>query len=211
MLDVIEQVVALVVVDAQALLLDKRVVAHGIQLKARGQSDRSQGAMQRQGDVIRLGHVGDLAGFGNTTRVGGIRLNDIDVPLAQYALEVPAREQPFTQSDRGVSQRRELFEGFVVLAQHGLFDEHELVRIEFLHQYLGHGLVYATMEVDADADIRADRIAHSGDVGQGQIDLVEGIEKLQFFGAVHLHCGKTTGDRLFGCTRGVCRAIAADP
>ncbi|MNO95535.1 hypothetical protein D3C76_871800 [compost metagenome] len=67
------------------------------------------------------------------------------------------------------------------------------------------------MEVDADADVRPHRITHGGDVGQGQVDLVEGIEELQLFGAVHFHRGEPPADRFFRSTRGVGRAVAADP
>src|SRR5699024_11679840 len=42
--DVVEQVIARVVVDAQALFLDEGVVAAGIDLQAGGERDRAQGA-----------------------------------------------------------------------------------------------------------------------------------------------------------------------
>ncbi|MNV12343.1 hypothetical protein D3C71_1029410 [compost metagenome] len=209
--DVVEQVVALVVMDAQALFLDERVVASRVQLQARRQGNRAQRAMQRQRHVVGFGHVGDLAGFGDAAGVGCIRLDDVDVAFAEHTLEIPAREKALAQSNRRAGQRRQLLQRFVVFAEHRLFDEHQFVRIKLLHQHLGHRLVHPAMEVHADADIRADRVTHGGDVGQGQVDFFEGVEELQLFGAVHFHCGETTADRFFRCPRGVCRTVATDP
>ena len=208
---VVEQVVALVVVDAQALFLDKRVVADRVQLQAGGQGDRAQRAVQRQGHVIGFGHVGDLAGFGDAAGVGSVRLDDVDIAFAEHALEVPAREQALAQGNRGAGQRCEFLEGFVVFAEHRFFDEHQFVRVQLFHQHLGHGLVHAAMEVDADADVGADRIAHGGDVGQGQVDFFETVDELQFFGAVHFHRSEATGHGLLGGAGGVGGAVAADP
>src|SRR5450830_1060942 len=203
--------VALVVVNAQALLLDKRVVADRVQLQAGGQRDWAQRAVQRQGHVVGFGHVGDLAGFGDAAGVGSVRLDDVDVTFAEHALEVPAREQALAQGNRRAGQRSEFFQGFVVFAEHRLFDKHQFVRVQLFHQHLGHGLVYAAMEVDADAHVRADGIAHGGDVGQGQVDFFEAVDELQFFGTVHFHRGEATRYGFFGGAGGVGGAVAADP
>jgi hypothetical protein len=53
-LDVVEQVVALVVVDAKALLLDEGVVAAGIELKIDGQRDWPERAWKRLSRLQRL-------------------------------------------------------------------------------------------------------------------------------------------------------------
>ena len=56
-----------------------------------------------------------------------------------------------------------------------------------------------------------DRVTHGRDVGQGQVDFLEGVEELQLFGAVHFHRSETTADRFFRSARGVRRTVAADP
>ncbi len=115
------------------------------------------------------------------------------------------------RENRRTGQRCQLLEGLVVFAEHRLFDEHQFVGVEFLHQHLGHGLVNPPMEVHANTDIRPHRIAHGGDVGQGQIDLFEAVDELQLFGAIHLHRSETTANRLPGSPGGVSRTVTADP
>ena len=97
--DVVEQVVALVVVDAQALFLNEGVVADAIQLQARSQRNRPERAMQRQRHVVGLGHAGDLARLGDAASMRGVRLNDVDVALGEDAFEIPARIESLTQRD----------------------------------------------------------------------------------------------------------------
>src|SRR5690606_39423775 len=81
--DVVEQVVVGVVVDAQALFLDEGVVAAGVDLQAGRQRDRAERAVQRQGDVVGLGHGGDLAGLGDAAGVRRIGLDDVHIALGQ--------------------------------------------------------------------------------------------------------------------------------
>ena len=197
--------------NAQALLLDKRVVANRIQLQARSQRNRPQRAMQGQRYIVGFGHVGDFTGFSNAAGVGGIGLDDVDVAFTEYALEVPAREQPLAQGNRGAGQRRQLFEGLVVFAEHRLFDKHQFVRVQFLHQHFGHWLVHPAMEVHADSHVGAHGVTHCGHVGQRQVDLFKAVDKLQLFGAVHLYRSKAAADRFFGRPGRIGRTIAADP
>jgi hypothetical protein len=63
----------------------------------------------------------------------------------------------------------------------------------------------------ADADIRAYGITLCRNVGQSQVDLVEGVEELQLFGAVHLHRSETALHCFFCGTGGVGRTVATDP
>ena len=52
---------------------------------------------------------------------------------------------------------------------------------------------------------------HGSHVLQALLDLVERIDVLQLFGAVHLHGGEAALDRAPGGRGGVGRAVAADP
>jgi len=106
---IVQQIIALVVVDAQALLLDESVVRHRIDLQTSGQRYRAERAVQRKGDVVGFGHGGDLAGFGDAAGVRDIRLDDVDIAFAENSLEIPARIESLTQSDRGAGQRRQFF------------------------------------------------------------------------------------------------------
>jgi hypothetical protein len=62
---VVKQVIAHVLVDTEALLLDDGVVRAAVNLQAGGKRNGAEGTMQRHRDVVRLRHCGDLAGFGN--------------------------------------------------------------------------------------------------------------------------------------------------
>ena len=58
----------------------------------------------------------------------------------------------------------------------------------FLEQDFGHWLVHSTMEVNADAYVLSYCVADSLNVLQAPLNLVPGIDVLEFFGAVHVHC-----------------------
>ena len=62
--NVIENALAYIVMDADALLLNHGVVAGGVHVQAGGQSDGAQGAMGSQGDIVALRHGTDLFNFG---------------------------------------------------------------------------------------------------------------------------------------------------
>src|SRR5690606_17848000 len=66
---IVEEVVGLVVVDAEALLLDECVMAGGVHLQAGRQRDGAQRAMRRRGHIEGLGHGDDLFAFGDAARV----------------------------------------------------------------------------------------------------------------------------------------------
>ena len=167
--------------------------------------------MQGDGDVVGLGHVGDLARLGDAASMGGIGLQDVDVAFLEDALEVPARVKPLAQGDGRVAHQGDLLERLVVLAEHRLLDEHQAELLQLLHQHLGHGLVHPAMEVHADAEVRTAGVADGGDVGDHLVDLVVGVDELHLFAGVHLDGGKALGLALQRLGRGLRRAIAADP
>ncbi|MCY1368989.1 hypothetical protein D9M69_560030 [compost metagenome] len=67
------------------------------------------------------------------------------------------------------------------------------------------------MEVDAQADVRADGVAHRLDVFQHALDLGVAVDEMQLLGAIHLHRGEAAFHRRPGRLRGVRRTVAADP
>ena len=210
-LDVVEEVVALVVVDAEALLLDEGVVAVGVDLEIHRQRDRPERAVQGDGHVVCLGHVRDFSRFGDSAGVRGVGLEDVDIALLQNSLEIPPRIEPLAEGDRDVGEAGELLERIGMLAQDRLLDEHQPVRFEFLEEHLGHRLVHAAMKIDADAEVRAHRLADGGDVGEHTVDLLERIDVLKFLGGVHLDRGESPRGPFLGLRGGLPWPIAADP
>ncbi len=149
-----------IVVDAQRHFLDDVVGRSDSQLHAGAQSQRTQRAVRRHGDVIGLGHGGDAADFGNAAGVGKVRLDDVDAGRLEERLEIPAAVEAFTQRDRRGRQLRQLRDAFDMLRQQRLFDEQRADRFEGVGQLLGHGFVHAAVEVEA--DIEAQRLDRSG-------------------------------------------------
>src|SRR5215213_8504354 len=105
--EVVQQVVVDVVMNTEALFLDEGVVGAGVDLQAGGKGDGAERAVQRDRDVVRLCHRGDLAGLADPAGVRGVRLDDVDGSTGQERLEIPSREEPFTERDgRGCLDHR---------------------------------------------------------------------------------------------------------
>ena len=113
----------------------------------------------------------------------------------------------------GVDEMRAISsERFFVLAQYGLFDEHELVGLKLFDQYLRHGPVHPAMKVHADAYVGSHGLAHCSDVLQAALHLVEGVDILHLFGAIHLHRGEAARHRVPApAGSGFAGAVAANP
>src|SRR5215212_8121551 len=88
--EVVQQVVVDVVMNTEALFLDEGVVGAGVDLQAGGKGDGAERAVQRDRDVVRLCHRGDLAGLADPAGVRWVRLDDIDGSTAQERLEIPS-------------------------------------------------------------------------------------------------------------------------
>ena len=78
----------------------------GGELQAGGERQRPERAMRRDGDVIGLGHRRDLAAFEDSAGVAQVGLDDVDRAAFEERLEVPAREQPLAERDRGAESAR---------------------------------------------------------------------------------------------------------
>jgi len=48
-------------------------------------------------NVVRLGHGSDLLRFGDATRVGDVRLGNVDTSLLEVRSEVLSGEQPLSE------------------------------------------------------------------------------------------------------------------
>ncbi len=167
--------------------------------------------MQRQCNIVGLGHAGDLAGLRDAPGVGHVRLNDVDVALSEDAFEVPARVKSFTQGDRCAGERSELLERLVVFAEHGFLDEHRPILLEFLDQDFRHGLVHPAMEIHADANIAPYRFAHGCHICQHRIDLGVAVYELHLFAGIHLYCAEPARHSVPSGIGGIRRSITADP
>src|SRR5690606_18535196 len=94
--DVVQQITALIIMNAKTLLLNKSIVTSGIYLKTGGQCYGSQGAMRSDCHVKGFGHGEYLLAFCNSTRMREIRLNDVVMIDGQELLKLTLRKQPFT-------------------------------------------------------------------------------------------------------------------
>jgi hypothetical protein len=198
-------------VDAERLLLDERVVAHGIQLQVRREGDRSERAVERERDVVRLRHRGDLPRLGDPARMRWVGLHDVDVPVGEDALEVPPRVQSLAERDRRRAVVGDLLERFRMLGQHRLLDEHQPERLELLRDHLGHRPVHATVEIDADAEVLSHRLADRLHARQHRVDLRVRVDDLHLLGGVHLHRRESARAAVPRHRRRVGRPVAADP
>ncbi|MND63827.1 hypothetical protein D3C80_551450 [compost metagenome] len=88
--DIVEDIVALIIVDTEALFLNEGVVGDCIDLQAGGKGDRAERAMGCQRHIIGFRHGGYLAAFGNPASMRKIRLDDVDITVRQNLLEIPA-------------------------------------------------------------------------------------------------------------------------
>ncbi len=105
----------------------------------------------------------------------------------------------------------DFLEGFAIFRENGLLDEQQLVGFQLLGENLGHRPVDAAVEVDADADIGADRLADSGDGFNSLFHLVVGVDDLHLLAAVEFDRLEAAGDDLLGIVGDVGGAVAADP
>ena len=96
---VVQDFGALVVVDADALLLDQEVGRREAHLQARGQGKGAERAVRGQLDVVDLGQGGDLADLGDAAGVREVRLRHGDSGLQRGQEFLPAVE-PLTRGDR---------------------------------------------------------------------------------------------------------------
>ncbi|MNW01072.1 hypothetical protein D3C71_1966560 [compost metagenome] len=71
----------MIIVDAQALLLDKSVIGTRIHLKASRQGNRPQRTVRGDSNIIGLRHGENLLALGNPACMGEIRLDDVYITL----------------------------------------------------------------------------------------------------------------------------------
>ena len=197
--------------DAQALLLDGGVVTGCINLQTGGQGDGTEWAVGRHGNIVGLGHRGDLLDFGDAAGVRQVGLDDVNQAIGEDAFEVPAREEAFAEGNRDGRRIDDIADGLVVLGEHRLLNEEQTVRLKGPGKDFGHRAMDAPVEVHGEADLGADGFAHGGGALSSHHNFGLGVEVHQLFGGVHFEGGKTLGHGFFGGVGDVGRAIAANP
>ena len=210
-LQVVEQVVGFIVVNAERLLLDEGVVAHGVELEVCRERNRTERTVQRERDVVRLGHRGNLLHLRDAAGVRRVGLDDVHIPVGEDLLEVPARAEPLTEGDGRRAMVRDLLQCLGVFGQHRLLDEHQAVRLKLLREHLGHGAVHTTVEIDTDAEMRAHGFADGAHACQHGVDLLAGVHELHLFRRVHLDGGEAARAAFLRHRRGISGAVATDP
>ena len=185
--EVIEQVAALIVMDPQALFLNKGVVADGVNLQAGSQSDRTQWTMRGQSDVVCFRHSGDLPALGYAAGMGEIRLDNIHRTAFKHPFEVEAAEQPLSSGDRDIAVPADLDHLLQVLGEDRFLYEHQFELFEFAGDDAGHRLVHPAVKIDTDIEIGTAAVADSGDPGHQLVDFLVAVDYLHLSGAVHLY------------------------
>src|SRR5699024_10563872 len=97
--EIIEDIAGVIVVDVQALFLNEGVWRAGVDVDARRESDRAEGTVWRERDIVGFSHAGDLLHFRDPTCMREIGLDDVDMAAFEDGLEVPPRVQPLTGGD----------------------------------------------------------------------------------------------------------------
>lgn len=180
---IVQHAAALVVVDADALLLNGRVVAGGIQIQAAGKGHRAKRAVGSKGHIVGFGHGGNLLALGQATGMGKVRLHDVHAANGQQTLEIVLGEQAFTGSNGDVAGRRNLGKILHVIAENGFLNEHGVELFQLFGHDLCHGLVHPAVKINGNAKILAAALTHAGYALQQGIDLGVAVQKLQLVGA----------------------------
>ena len=197
--------------NTQALFLDEGVRCTEIELKRGRKRDRAERAVRRDRDIIGLGHGRNLARFPDATCMAEIGLHDVDAAAGQQRLEVPAGEHTLAGGNWHAGRPRQLDQCLVVLWQHRLLEEHWVVGLQRFHQQLGHSLVGTPMEIDANIEAVAKRIAQRRKPVGGLLYLGAGVDPFERVGGVHLHCAVALFEPFASLRYQIVGRVAADP
>src|SRR5919202_4826639 len=197
--------------NPQALLLDDDIRRRCAYLETRSERDWPQGAVWRDRDVVGFGHRRDLADFRDAASMGEIRLDDVDKPILQDLLEIPAREQTLAGRDRYRRMSRNLTQRLVVLRQDRLLDEEQVEGFELLRHHLGHGFVQPAVEIHPDTNAAANCLARRGDAFDDRFHFGERIDIVHLFGGAHLQSRKSGRHLLLRMRSHIRRPVTANP
>ena len=200
-----------IVVDAHALFLNDRIVAGGVHVQTGSQRNGAERAVRRKGHIVALSHGCDLLDLGDAAGMRQVRLYDVHAAAGQQTLEVIFGKQPLTCGDGDVAACGDLLKALHVLTQDRLLNEHGVKLLQLFGQDLGHGLVHPTVEVDGNAKIFAADLTDGRHPLQHRIDLIVGVDHLQFLGCIHLNGPEALVHFLLGGSSHVTGAIPADP
>src|SRR4051794_21158443 len=120
---VVQKVAPLVVMNAEALLLDEGIRSAEVDLQGGSETDRAEWAVRCDGYIVSLGHGGDLLQLGNAAAMAHVGLDDIGAAGGEEMFEAPPRELAFPGRDRDGTVRAQVEECFVIFREHWFFDE----------------------------------------------------------------------------------------
>ena len=173
---IVQQVAALVIVNTQALLLDKDIGGANIQLHTGAEGHGAQRAMRRHRHVVGLCHSGDLLALADSPSMGKVRLNDVHIPVLKQIFKIPAGEHPLPGGNGRGGIAGNFPQCFVILRQHRLLDEHQVEGVQLFCQNLRHGLVHPAVEIHRHIQVVTQGIPDGGHPLADSLHLFKGID-----------------------------------
>lgn len=148
------------------LLLDADVREREIQVHAGRRRDRTQGVVGREPDLVRLAPVGHLPRLGDPADKAEIGPSEVDQILLDQLPKLPLARVVLARGERDVDVLPEVAEELDVLGADGILEEVRPGRLNAPCQRDRVRGVEPSVDVEADLDVGADRVAqrlHAGD------------------------------------------------
>ena len=207
---VVEYFGALVVVDADALLLDEVVGGGEAHLQTGGERDGTERAVRRQLHVVHLGHRRDAAHLGDTASVREVGLRHGDARL-EYRQEILPGVKPLAGPDRNRGGLGELTDQVGVLRNDRFLDEERSQGFEQRGDPAGVGKREPAVKVHGHITVGAEHGARCGDPFEHTVDFGDRADPAHDAGGVHLDGGQSHGDLRRDRVGDAARVVAADP
>ena len=197
--------------NADALLLNYRIIAGGIHIQAGGQGYRSQRAVGRESHIVGLCHRRDFFHLRNAAGMGQVRLNNIHAARMQKAFEIPPGIQAFPCGNGDIARCRYLCKGFHIFTQNRLLQKHRVKFLQLFRQNLSHRLMHASVEIYGNPERPSAGLPDRRHPLQYGVNFVIGINHLQLFRCIHLNRGKAFLQLFPGRFAHIRRAVPANP
>jgi hypothetical protein len=208
--DVVEHFGALVVVDADRLLLDEVVGRGERHLQTRRERDRAERAVRGDHRVVRLRHRRDPSHLGDAAGVRQVGLQDGD-PGLQGGDELLPGVQPLPRRDRDAGGVDDPLDHVRVLGHDRLFEEEGMQRFEQRRESARRRDRESSVQVDRHVAVGAEHLAGAGDPGDDAIQLGGRAVAAHPPRRVHLHRGEAHGELVGDVIGDLVRVVAADP
>ena len=148
------------VVAVEPVELEHQEVRHGGADMGRGHgADRRGDVVRREGDVVDLGQVGDLAALREPAAFRDVGHDDVDRLLLDQLAETVAQIEILAGADRRGGGALDLAHGVDVLGRHRLLEPHQVQRLEVAGQPDGARHVEPRVDVAGDVDLLARRLS----------------------------------------------------